>query len=297
MRSLSSRLVGLAAVLVLAFASVRGAQLPLVATGDLVRRAVDVEMHPPEDGVKFTFQDYKKTPNGSSTKMMVQTQEATAGLVVAYNDKPLGPKRREDEWDRVNRFVRNSDELKKKQQQEKQDRNRISQIIRALPDAFLYENDGTESGRPGVGQSGKELIRLKFQPNPKYDPPTRVEQALTGMQGTILIDANKNRIARIDGTLGKQVSFGWGILGHLDPGGHILIEQGDVIKGYWAITRMDLSFTGKLLLFKTINVQSTELYSDFKVLQQPLTFSQGIEVLKKQEAQWLEKQQKSVARK
>ncbi len=297
MRSLSSRLVGLAAVLVLAFASVRGAQLPLVATGDLVRRAVDVEMHPPEDGVKFIFQDYKKTPNGSSTKMMVQTQEATAGLVVAYNDKPLGPKRREDEWDRVNRFVRNSDELKKKQQQEKQDRNRISQIIRALPDAFLYENDGTESGRPGVGQSGKELIRLKFQPNPKYDPPTRVEQALTGMQGTILIDANKNRIARIDGTLGKQVSFGWGILGHLDPGGHILIEQGDVIKGYWAITRMDLSFTGKLLLFKTINVQSTELYSDFKVLQQPLTFSQGIEVLKKQEAQWLEKQQKSVARK
>ncbi len=298
MRSRSSRCVGLTAFLILTFTSLLGAQLPTAAPGDLVRRAVDVEMHPPEDAVKFTFQDYKKTPAGSSTKMMVQTQEATAGLVVAYNEKPLEPKRREDEWDRVNRFIRNPDELKRKQQQEKQNRDRISQIIRALPDAFLYETDGTEMGRAGVGQPGKELVRLKFHPNPKYDPPTRVEQALTGMQGTILVDVNKNRIARIDGTLAKQVSFGWGILGHLDPGGHILIEQGEVVNNYWAITRMDMTFTGRILLFRGINVQSTELYSEFKKLEPPpLTFAQGLEELKTQEAQWLKKQQKSMPKK
>ena len=33
------------------------------------------------------------------------------------------------------------------------------------------------------------------------------------MQGHILIDAKLNRIALIDGTLQKDVSFGWGILG------------------------------------------------------------------------------------
>lgn len=297
MQSLSSRFVGLAVVLLLAFASLRGAQLPMVAAGDLVRRAVDVEMHPPDEGTKFIFQDYKKTPAGSSTKVMVQTDEATAGLVVAYNDKPLGPKRRQEEWDRVKRFIRNPDELKRKQQQEKQDRERISQIIRAMPDAFLFENDGTEPGRAGVGQAGKELVRLKFRPNPKYDPPSRVEQALTGMEGTILVDANKNRIARIDGTLSRQVSFGWGILGHLDSGGHILVEQGEVGGGHWMITRMDLSFTGRLLLFRSINVQSTEMYSDFKAMNGPMTFAQGLDKLKEQEAQWLERQQKKVAQK
>ena len=82
-----------------------------------------------------------------------------------------------------------------------------------------------------------------------------------------------------------------------DPssGRHELCYQGDVIGGYWSITRMDLSFTGRLLLFKSINVQSTELYSDFRILHPPPTFAQDIEELKKQEAQWLERQQKSVA--
>ena len=34
-------------------------------------------------------------------------------------------------------------------------------------------------------------MRLKFRPNPNYDPPTRVEQVLTGMQGVVLVDPRK----------------------------------------------------------------------------------------------------------
>ena len=51
-------------------------------------------------------------------------------------------------------------------------------------------------------------------------------------QGVILIDPTECRIAKIDGTLFKEVSFGWGILGHLDKGGHFLVEQRDVGDDY-----------------------------------------------------------------
>jgi hypothetical protein len=128
------------------------------------------------------------------------------------------------------------------------------------------------------------LLRLKFQPNPHYDPPTHVEQVLIGMQGVILVDPQEHHIARIDGTLFKEVGFGWGILGHLDRGGHFQVDQADVGNNNWTIARMDLAFTGKVLLFKNIDIKSTEIFSDFHTVPADLTFAQGIDLVKKQQA-------------
>jgi hypothetical protein len=180
--------------------------------------------------------------------------------------------------------VRNPDELNRKRKQEKEDADHTERIMRALPDAFLYREDGTQAGSATVGHLGDELIRLKFRPNPNYNPPTRVEQVLTGMSGELLIDAKQKRIAEIDGTLQKDVGFGWGILGHLDEGGHFLVQQAVVEDHTWDITRMQLAFTGKILLIKKLNIQSTDIFFDFHPVPANLTFAQGVELLKKQAA-------------
>ena len=93
---------------------------------------------------------------------------------------------------------------------------------------------------PAWGNPASRLLRLKFRPNPSYDPPTHVEQVLVGMQGVVLVDPQKQHIARIDGTLFKEVGFGWGILGHLDQGGHFQVDQADISDDNWTIARMDL---------------------------------------------------------
>jgi len=116
---------------------------------------------------------------------------------------------------------------------------------------------------------------------------------LTGMQGYILIDTNRHRIAKIDGTLSQEVRFGWGVLGHLDRGGHFLVEQAEVIKGDWEITRMSLSFTGKVLLFKSLNFKSDEVFTNFRSVPSNLNFVQGVELLRKQEAELAENRQQS----
>ena len=84
------------------------------------------------------------------------------------------------------------------------------------------------------------------------------------------------------------MGFGWGFLGHLDQGGHFLVEQAEVVKGDWEITRMSLSFTGKVLLFKSLNIKSDEVFSDFRPAPSDLSFAQGVELLKKQEAELAE---------
>jgi hypothetical protein len=48
--------------------------------------------------------------------------------------------------------------------------------------------------------------------------------------------------------------------------------------------RMGLAFTGKILLFKRLDIKSTETYSDFRSVPTGLSFAQGVELLKKQQA-------------
>jgi hypothetical protein len=257
---------------------------PAIAPHELVRRVVESEIKTNQEGTKYMCRERKQTRAGSETKLMVETRDAIVGMVVAYNDQPLDQEQRRAEYGRIERFVNEPAELDRKRRQEKESAERVNLILKALPDAFLYEYDGTEAGRPGVGKPGNQLIRLKFRPNPKYDPPSRVEQVLVGMQGTVLVDPKEQHLAQIDGTLFKDVSFGWGILGHLDRGGHFQVDQTEVGDASWTIARMDLAFTGKVLLFKSIDIKTTEVYNDFHPVSSNLTFAQGIQLLKQQQA-------------
>jgi len=274
--------------LVLGWAPVSAAdnQVPKLPPQQLVREAVDNELAANRAAaVHFLFKDEKKTLHLSQTKLLVETRDATAGLLVAQNGQPLNPQQRKAEEARLENYIRNPDELSRKRKQEKEDSDRTERIMRALPEAFLYEEEGSEVGTATVGQPGDQLIRLKFRPNPNYNPPTRVEQVLTGMAGQLLIDAKQKRIAEMDGTLQKDVGFGWGILGHLDKGGHFLVQQAVVVDHIWDVTRIQLAFTGKILLLKKLSIQSTDLFFDFRPVPTDLTFAQGVELLKKHAAQ------------
>jgi len=256
---------------------------------ELVRKTVANEIKASEaDGARFMFHSTKTTPKGSVTKIYIDTKEATAGMVVGYNGKPLTPEQRRIELARIQRFVKNPEELEKKRRQEKQDADRTMRIVRALPDAFLYEYDGQQWGSATVGKPGEPLVALKFRPNPHYEPPSRVEQALTGMEGVVLLDTRCHRLASIDGTLFKDVGFGWGILGHLDKGGHFVVQQKELTEKDWAISSMKLDITGKVLLVKTLVLSMTEVFSDFKPVPKDITFAQAIEMLEKEETVFAE---------
>jgi hypothetical protein len=284
-RSKASRFA-IGALAILASAQfVQSAETPSIPAGELVRLTVQNEIRASEDpGVRHMFFARKETNRGSQTKLYCETRDAMAGMAIANDDKPLSPQQRQAEEARLEQLINNPFELARKRQKEKEDTERVTRIVRAMPDAFFFEYDGTMPGQSGLGKDGSELIRLKFRPNPKYDPPTHVEQVLQAMQGLMLIDARTHRIARIDGTLFREIGFGWGILGHLDKGGHFLVEQTDVGDGSWDMTRMSLAFTGKIMLFKKLDIKSTEVYTDFRPVPSNTTFAQGVDLLKKQEA-------------
>jgi hypothetical protein len=249
---------------------------------ELVRQAVYNEVHSDSESSRhFMFKDQRKTIHLTQLKLLVETKEATAGMLIAEDGHPLNSQQRQQEEARLENYVHNPEELKKKRKQEKEDEEHSQRILKALPDAFLYEPDGTVPGTDLIGHAGDKLVRLKFRPNPSYDPPSRVEQVLTGMEGHLLIDASEKRLAEIDATLQKDVGFGWGILGHLDRGGRFLVQQADVGDRHWEVTHMELALTGKVLFVKKLNIRSSDVFSEFHPVPSDLTFAQGVELLKK----------------
>jgi hypothetical protein len=256
-----------------------------ISAGDLVRQTVANELQAANNSSqKYLFRSRKQLPRGSQTRLYVETNDCMAGMTIAIDDQPLNTQQQKAEEDHLGWLAVTPEQLRKKKAREKEDTERTLRILRALPDAFHYEYDGTESGALGLGKAGEPLTRLKFSPKSSYSPPTRVEQALEGMNGYLLIDPGARRLALIEGTLFRDVTFGWGLIGHLDKGGHFRVQQGDVGDGSWIITAMNLKMTGKILLFKGISIISDEVFSNFQRVPADLTFAKGVELLKGEQA-------------
>lgn len=248
---------------------------------ELVRSAVANEVAHSNDPTKHLFRSRKASAQGSQTRLYVETRDAMAGITIAYNDKPLTVEQTQGEEGRLAWLESHPEQLKRKHAQELETADRTLRIVKALPDAFLFQYDGEESDP--ADPASTRFVRLRFRPNPSYQPPTHVEQVLVGMQGVIVIDPVGLRIAKIDGTLSREVGFGWGILGHLDKGGHFLVEQRNVGNGCWEVSHMSLAFTGKILLFKSLSIKSDEVLTDFRRVPDDTTFPQGVELLKAEE--------------
>src|SRR2546423_370427 len=118
-----------------------------IAPADLVRRAMKNEMNSSRDRAKFMFRDVKETPKGTQTKLLVQTNDATAGLLIAVNGKPLSPEQKQAEEGRLQYLASHPEALAKKKKNEKQDEENTNRILQAMPDAFMFQYDGVEKGK------------------------------------------------------------------------------------------------------------------------------------------------------
>ena len=274
------------AVLALYASAVAGGQastpVDRPSPGELVRVTIANEVAAAKDtSIRHAFRSRKQYAHGSQTKLYVETKEGMAGMVIAYDDHPLTPEQLQGEESHLDGLQHDPELLARKQAKEKEDAERTIRIVRALPDAFSYEYADSEAAADG---KFAQVVHLKFKPNPDYSPPSRVEQVLTGMSGDVLIDQRSHRLMKIDGTLFKEVSFGWSILGHLNEGGHFLVEQADAGDGTWEMTHMSLRFTGKILLFKNLNIESDEVFSSFRRIPSDTSFAQGVDMLKDEQS-------------
>jgi hypothetical protein len=243
----------------------------------LVERALAIESRAAEE---FTHPSHpmryhlrKSSPRLTSTKEILETADGDVARLLQINDKPLSQAGEQTEQARLDTLLANPSLQQHRKQSEDSDTARAMKVLRVLPTAFLYQFAGT-----GMAATGT-VEKFTFKPNPQFSPPDLETGVLTAMAGEIWIDPAQERVVRLAGSLQQDKDFGWGILGELDKGGWVQIDQADVGGHQWRIVHLQLKMNGRVL-WKTKNSDSVQDYSQFSPVPTGLSYKQAIQMLR-----------------
>jgi hypothetical protein len=236
------------------------------ALANEVREAANVQ-HP------MRYRLRKSSPRLISTKEIFETRDGAVARLVAINDSPLSAADEQKEQARLDLLLADPSRQSHRKQSEDEDAARAVKVLRVLPNAFFYQYSST------VGSPAGPVAKFTFKPNPKFDPPDLETHVLTQMTGELWIDVAQERVTRLEGQLQQDVDFGWGILGQLNKGGWIRLEQADVGGHQWRTVHFKMSMSGRVF-FKTKVFDTTEDESQFVPVPFGVTYQDAIRKLR-----------------
>ena len=240
----------------------------------LVERALANEYSAAQDtSHPMRYELRKSSPHLTTTKEICETKDGGVARLILINDKPLGPVDVQKEDVRLNALAHDPSKQRRRKQAEDADAGRALKVLRVLPSAFSYQDAG-----PAAGPAGP-VEKFTFRPNPGFNPPDLETEALTAMAGEIWIDPARQRVVRLEGRLQQDVDFGWGILGRLNKGGSIEIDQGQVGDGQWRIVHFAMKMSGRVV-FKTRVFDTTEDQTKWAAVPSNLGYQKAIEMLR-----------------
>jgi hypothetical protein len=241
-----------------------------MSANELARKIITNELKfQDEDRCHWMYRLEKETSGRKEVEEILETTNGSLSRLLSIDGRPLDDKQQQEENQRIQRLVTHPDEQRKLQQAKNKKAEQGAHLFNILPDVFVFGY----AGRQG------DLVTLIFRPNPNFQPNSLEARVLHGMQGEITVDIKQVRLASLNGHLMEDVTFGGGLLGHLDKGSKFEVRQAEVAPGYWEMIVLDVDMKGKALLFKTIGVQEAENHSDFHRVPEDLTLAEAAGIL------------------
>jgi hypothetical protein len=248
----------------------------------LVRRAIQNREDAAKTHRPLRYLLHKTGDHRDTTKDIIETDQGDVARLIAIHNQPLTPEANQAEVDRLNTLANHPEIQEHRHQREQKDAARVNRLMHLLPDAFLYRDQGTTPCPAGAapGRTGEATCHhLSFSPNPRFEPPDVEADIFRGLAGELWIDQAQERLARLDAHVIANVDFGWGILGKLDKGGTIQLEQSDIGGGDWELTTLKLNLKGKALMLKSLDIQLAEQASRFSQVPEGTDYHKAIKLL------------------
>ena len=166
---------------------------------DLVNVVVANELADRVERRKWMYRIEKRDGKQTLREEQVETKDGPLHRLLAIDGRPLDPDQRKQDA-RIDHLVINpSDQLKVKRAHD-EDEQKLETLMHLMPEAFLYDYEGVEG----------TLVSIKFRPNPSYHPSTYEGLVVHSLAGTILIDSQQKRLAKLLGRLISPVEFAYG---------------------------------------------------------------------------------------
>lgn len=213
---------------------------------------------------------------GDQVRDVIESKDGSVARLVLKDGRPLTEEEDKGERQRLNDMIASPSDYFKHVKNEGEGRKLADQMIRLMPDAMIYTY---VPGQPQTGRNGGMEVVLDYKPNPKFSPPSTPAEALTGLEGRVWIDAKSHQVVRMEGTIFRAVNFGWGMLAHIYPGGHLVLEQENAGSNRWIFTKFDEDISVRALMVKTVHVRTNVEARSFQTLPGSIPYQDAVRML------------------
>jgi hypothetical protein len=244
--------------------SASGQLTPLQVVTAMVRNEKQARQH--RTFFRYTSVERSERTGGHLWKEnVVETPDGLLRRLVEEDGKPLTPDRTAEEDRHIAALVADPEALRDADADRRADEARLEKILDILPKVFLFTADGMQD----------DCVRVAFRPNPAFTPSSYDERIVHGLAGTILVRMPAERLCGIEGHLIDRVSFGFGILGHIEKDSRFRVTRTPVTATDWKSTRVEVHLDGKILLLKSISRDQDAHHSGAEPLPPHLSLAQA----------------------
>jgi hypothetical protein len=196
---------------------------------------------------------------------VAETPDGPLRRLIAEDGKPLSAEQAAAEDRRISALVADPSALRAANADRRADEARMLRLLNIMPQAFLFTEDGMQ----------RDCARIAFRPNPAFTPSTYDERIVHGLAGVILVRTPAERLCGIEGHLVDRVTFGFGLLGHIEQGSHFSVVRVPVTATDWKSAKIDVHVDGRILLLKSISRDEDATHSDAEPLPPNTSLAQA----------------------
>jgi len=232
---------------------------------ELIADACYNELQQREKRTLWSYVAERRSNNHVFREQVIETVEVPVRHLLVVDGNPPTSAQVKEENDRHQELLNNPSRRHVIQKQQDNDEKMLADLLRIFPQAFVFEDLGKE------GQSE----RIAFHPNPGFKLKTYEQRILHALDGIVVIDLHDKRTARLSGSLGTRVEFGYGLIGHVEQGGTTEITRVHLSSGVWKTSVEKIDIDGRFVLLKTITKHRDESRTGFEPVAPDTTFAQA----------------------
>lgn len=199
---------------------------------------------------------------------VVETTDGPLRRLTAIDNRPLTAAEADAEQRRIDNLVSHPDEFRRLNQAHKDDETRATQLLQLLSGNFVLTPDGEVNG----------CLRFTFQPKPGFHPSSYQERVANEMEGTVSLKQPENRLCTLDATILHPVEFGFGVLGHIDQGGHFSLARQQIDSKNWKSDHISVHVSGRILMLKSLAQNLNVVRTGIRIVPQNLTLTQAAQI-------------------
>jgi hypothetical protein len=245
--------------------------LPSQTAKELIADTCYNELQQREKRTLWSYVAKRRSNNHVFREQVIETVDAPVRHLLAVDGEPPTSVQMKEENDRNRELLKNASRRHAIQKQQDNDDKKMEELLRIIPEAFVFEDQGQEG----------ESERIAFHPNPGFKPKTYEQRILHALDGIVFIDLLDKRIARLSGSLGTRVEFGYGVIGHVEQGGTTEITRVHLSPGVWKTSAEKIDIDGRFVILKTINKHQDESRTGFQPVAPDTTFAQALNEIEK----------------